>query len=70
MKIFLCICIYITLAFICIPSIIKKKHWGEVAVVSVILTAGFTLSLLQLLGVNVPNPNKGIESLINLLYSS
>ena len=70
MEIFLCIFIYIALVFICIPSVTKKKQWGKVVIISVLLTAGFTLSLLQILGVDVPNPNKGIESIIKLIFPS
>jgi len=70
MEIFLCIFIYIALVFICIPSVTKKKQWGEVVIISVLLTAGFTLSLFQILGVDVPNPNKGIESIIKLIFPS
>jgi hypothetical protein len=67
MNVFVCILIYIALIFICIPGVFKKRQWREVVIIFVLLTAGFTLSLLQILGVDVPNPNKGIESLIKLI---
>lgn len=67
MDVFLCILIYTAVVFICIKSAFKKKQWGEVAIIFILITAGFTLSLLQILGIHIPNPNKGIQWLVKLM---
>ena len=68
MDIFLCSLVYGILLFICIKGAFKKKQWGEVAIIFVLITLGFTLSLLQIIGVKVPNPNKGISALIKMIF--
>lgn len=68
MEIFLCILVYVLLLLICITGVFKKKQWGEVIIIFVLITAGFTLSLLLVIGVKVPNPNKAIASLIKLIF--
>lgn len=68
MKVFILILTFSGIAFIQAPSLIRKKQWGELTVVFVLLAIGFTLSLLQTIGVQVPNPNKGIEFLIKQMH--
>lgn len=67
MKIFLLILAFTGIALVEIPGLFRKKQWGELAAFFVLLAIGFTLSLLQAIGVKVPNPDKGIEFLIKLL---
>lgn len=69
MKIFVLFLIFAGIAFYEIPGLLRKKQWPELITSSVLLMIGFMLSFLQLIGVNVPNPNKGIEYLIKLLTS-
>ncbi|NPV54334.1 MAG: hypothetical protein HPY71_12585 [Firmicutes bacterium] len=45
------------------PDIIRERQWGELALFIVLVLLGFTISLLQAIGMTVPNPVKGIESL-------
>ncbi|HHV62717.1 MAG TPA: hypothetical protein GXX51_08790 [Firmicutes bacterium] len=45
------------------PDIIRERQWGELALFIVLVLLGFTISLLQAIGMPVPNPVKGIESL-------
>lgn len=47
-----------------IPEIIRRREWKELVVFGVLLITGFTISLLQTIGVRVPNPVKGIELII------
>jgi len=65
MKVLLLIFAFTSIALIDIPGILRKKLWGELAIFSILLVIGFTLSLLQVIGVKLPNPNRSIESLIN-----
>lgn len=50
-------------------AITKKKQRNELATFLVLLVIGFTLSFLQLIDVELPNPNKEIEHLIKLVQS-
>ncbi|NPV80274.1 MAG: hypothetical protein HPY52_08350 [Firmicutes bacterium] len=45
------------------PDIIRERQWGELALFIALVLLGFTISLLQAIGMPVPNPVKGIESL-------
>ncbi|MEZ4357813.1 MAG: hypothetical protein R2876_04190 [Eubacteriales bacterium] len=67
MNVIWCILVYIGVAAICIPSILKKKHWIEIVAVFVMLTLGVVLSVLQILDVHIPNPNKGIAAIIKAI---
>ena len=68
MKVLLLIFAFTSIALIDIPGILRKKLWGELAIFSILLVIGFTLSLLQVIGVKLPNPNRSIESLINWCF--
>lgn len=69
MKIFVLLLIFAGIALYEIPGLMRKKEWPELITSSVLLAIGFILSFLQVIGVDVPNPNKGIEYLIKLLTS-
>ncbi|KJS82059.1 MAG: hypothetical protein JM58_15910 [Peptococcaceae bacterium BICA1-8] len=68
MKVFILILTFSGIAFIQVPVLIKKRQWGELTVIFILLAIGFTLSLLQTIGVKVPDPNKGIEFLIKQIH--
>ncbi|WP_273484869.1 hypothetical protein [Desulforamulus ruminis] len=51
------------IVFLEVPGLVKKKAWRELAVFSFFLILGFTLALLQVMGVALPNPNHAIEAL-------
>lgn len=60
--------VMLILAFICIlsvnvPGLVKKKYWRELVVFSVFFILAFTLAFLQVKGVKIPSPVKGIEYL-------
>jgi len=67
MKILILVLLFAGLALIDIPKLMRKKQWPELITSSVLLSIGFLLSLLQIIGVDVPNPNKGIENLIKMI---
>ncbi len=50
-----------------VPSLVRKKLWGELVLFSVLLAFGFTLALLQALGITVPSPVEGIAFLTRRL---
>lgn len=47
-----------------LPNLIRRRQWRELAAFTGLLSLGFILSLLQVIGVNVPNPTEGIIFLI------
>jgi len=49
------------------PGTIRRKERGELALFIALVVLAFTLSLLQAIGVPVPNPAKGIEFLTGRL---
>ena len=56
--------IFILIIFFEVPSLIRSKLWRELAAFSVLLTIGFVLSFLQVIGVKIPSPNNGIIFLV------
>ena len=67
MKVFVLLLLFAIIALLEIPGLMRKKEWPELIAFSILLTIGFLLSFLQVIGVEVPNPNKGIAYLIKLL---
>jgi len=68
MKVLMLILIFSGAALIDIPGLFRNKQWGELITASILLAIGFVLSLLLIIGVKIPNPNKGIEKLIESLF--
>lgn len=67
MKVFVLVLLFTGLALLEIPKLMRKKQWPELITSSVLLGIGFLLSFLQIIGVKLPNPNKGIEYLIKMI---
>nr|WP_243270090.1 hypothetical protein [Thermanaerosceptrum fracticalcis] len=63
-MIVLLIAAFVGIALFEVPGLIQKKYWRELIVFLMFLLGAFILSLLQVLGVKVPNPVKGIEFLV------
>ncbi len=59
--IYLLITIYIFIAAMQIPSLIKQKYWRELVAFSLFITLAFTFSLLISLDVKIPSPLKVIQ---------
>ncbi|WP_199242486.1 hypothetical protein [Desulfosporosinus fructosivorans] len=55
---------FIVIVLIEVPSLIKKKHWRELTVFSILLVTAFIMALLQIIGVTMPNPFHGTTYLI------
>jgi hypothetical protein len=71
-MIFFVIAIFIGIGFFESRSLIKNKCWGEFAAFISLLTVGFTLILLQTLGIKIPSAGEGInlfvENVMHLGY--
>jgi hypothetical protein len=66
-KIIVLVLLFSGLALFEIPKLIRKKQWPELISSCVLLCIGFLLSLLQVIGVEIPNPDKVIASLIKMI---
>ena len=66
---FLIIFIFGVVAFLQILILLKKRYWRELIVFSLLHTAAFVLSLLYVLGVQIPSPMLFIKYVIeNVLH--
>ncbi|HBW35597.1 MAG: hypothetical protein VR66_25730 [Peptococcaceae bacterium BRH_c23] len=63
-MIFLLISVFIGIILFEVPSLIRNKHWRERVVFSSLLFLAFILTSLQTVGVQLPNPSKGIDFLV------
>ncbi|WP_422443645.1 hypothetical protein [Thermoanaerobacterium sp. DL9XJH110] len=50
-----------------VPGLIKKKMWRELVAFTVYLLIGMALSIPQVMGLKLPNPNRAIEALFEPL---
>ncbi len=64
----LLILVFIIIALIEIPGLIRKKYWRELIVFSFFLLLVFIMTLLQIMGIKLPNPVKGLEYLIKEVF--
>jgi uncharacterized membrane protein len=62
--IFLLLAVFICIALIEIPKMVRNKHRRELAAFLVFFALAFVLSLLQTAGVKIPSPMKGIEYVV------
>ncbi|MGE4274371.1 MAG: hypothetical protein AB7E31_16160 [Desulfitobacterium sp.] len=69
MNVLAVIMVFLVIALIQTPALVRKKQWPELIASSLLLSLGFILSFLQVLGVELPNPNKGIEAIIRFFIS-
>lgn len=71
-MIYIVFCVYILIALLQIPSLIKQKYWRELTVFSIFLSLAFVFSLLLILGVEIPSPLRmiqhGVQDRFNLHY--
>lgn len=58
---------FLGMALLEVPGLLRRRLWRELAAFATLLAIGFTLSFLQVLGVRIPSPNEGIESLIKAI---
>lgn len=67
-MVFAVIGVFIVLAVLHLPKLIKGKKYKELLVVSLLLAIGFTLNLLLAFGVNLTNPLKSIEAFFDMIH--
>lgn len=65
-MIFLLILTFIILILIEVPPLIRKRYFKETVVYLILMVFGFTISFLQLIGIEIP----GILGIINKVFSS
>ena len=56
------------LVLIEVPKLIKKKHWRELIVFSVILALAFVTSIYQLKDIEIPNPVRDTQYFVKILF--
>ncbi|MDK2822481.1 MAG: hypothetical protein PWQ67_868 [Clostridia bacterium] len=66
MKILLIIA-FIGIALFEVPGLIQRKYWRELIFFLILLLLAFILSFLQVIGIKIPSPIKGIEFLVKYL---
>ncbi|AFL98724.1 MULTISPECIES: hypothetical protein [Desulfitobacterium] len=69
MKVIAIITVFIVIGLIQTPKLVRKKQWPELIASSLLLFIGFILSFLQVIGADLPNPNKGIQAIIRFFIS-
>lgn len=47
-----------------VPDLIKNGHWRDLTIFSILTVAAFTVSILYIYNIPLPNPVKGQEYLI------
>lgn len=67
MKVTVLIIIFAGILAVEIHRLIKKRMWRTLVVVCVLILTGFTLSLLQIIGIKIPNPNNSIEGFVKMI---
>lgn len=68
-MILLLVLAYLAMILFEVPGLIRKKYWRELVAFSVLLLLAFTISLLQVLGVKIPNPNEAITTLVEAVLA-
>lgn len=63
MSLVLLVASFIAIVLYEAPEMIRREERGELALFAGLVLLGFVVSLLQTVGVAVPNPVKGIEFL-------
>jgi hypothetical protein len=63
-MIFLLIVIFIGVAFLELPGLIKRRYWRELKVFSLFLLIAFIMSLFHIIGIPLPNPVKEMDYLV------
>lgn len=64
MKIFLLAVACELIALMEVPRLLKNKHYKDLTVFVILLLFSFTIALMQIMGVVLPNPTKGIGFLV------
>ena len=66
--------VFVLIAWHEVPSLLRDRLYGELAVFATLMLLAFVLSVLQVMGVTIPNPMRGLEmaneALLGLLGSA
>lgn len=63
-MVLLLIIIFIGIILFDVPEMIRNGYWHEFKIYSIFLAAAFTMSLLYIIGIPIPNPVKGMEYVV------
>lgn len=63
-MVLLLIIIFIGIILVDVPEMIRNGYWHEFKIYSIFLAAAFTMSLLYIIGIPIPNPVKGMEYVV------
>jgi len=61
LKVLLLIVPFVAMVLYETPDMIREKRWNDLAIFSAVTLFGFIISLLQVIGIKIPNPLKYIE---------
>jgi hypothetical protein len=64
MMVFLVMFVFTTVGVLQISILLKKKYWRELIAFSLLHTVAFVLSLLYVLGVQIPSPMPVIKYIV------
>lgn len=53
-----------------VPSLVRRRLWGELAAFTVLWMAAFSLAYLQAVGVKIPSLTRGVEILFRPVSSA
>lgn len=68
-MIILLLLVFVIVALRDAPELIRRKHWKELAVYSVLFLLAFVVAFLQVTGVEIPSPIKQIQFFLkNILH--
>lgn len=64
MRAFLLVLFFAGVTAFEVPGLVQKKYWRELMVFALLMTVGFTLGLLMVLGVEMPKIGEGITKVV------
>lgn len=64
MEVLLLIVPFVAIVLYETPEMIREKRWHDLAIFSAITLFGFIVSLLQVIGIKIPNPLKYIKLIL------
>ena len=67
-MIVLLVAAFAVIVIIEVPGLIKKRHWRELTVFSVILAIAFFISVMQLMHIEIWNPVRDSQFFVKSLF--
>jgi hypothetical protein len=72
MMIILVVLVFFTVAIFQVRALIKQKYWRELVAFALLHTKAFTLSLLYVMGVQIPSPmpllKYVVQDVLHIMY--